>query len=94
VTLADGNYHRTYFTVSPEDALAPGFPAYAAGGGMQSAGVAASYLKQLTRKWGLYSYAKYDRLVGSPANSPIVRQLGSRDQLSGGIGVTYTFGAN
>jgi outer membrane protein len=29
--------------------------------------------------------------VGDAAWSPIVRELGSRNQLSGGIGLNYTF---
>jgi molecular chaperone DnaK (HSP70) len=32
-----------------------------------------------------------ERLVGDAAKSPIVRQFGSRDQLSAGIGLSYTF---
>ena len=31
----------------------------------------------------------YDRLIRDAADSPIVRQLGSRDQFSGGIALTY-----
>jgi outer membrane protein len=37
------------------------------------------------------AYAKYDRLSGDAADSPVVRELGSRSQLSGGLGITYTF---
>ena len=36
----------------------------------------------------MYSYAKYDRLVGGAAQSRIVRLLGSGDQLSGGVALT------
>jgi outer membrane protein len=59
---------------------------------VQAVGVTAGYLRQLTPRWGIYSYAKYDRLVGDAADSPIVRQFGSRDQFSGGLALTYTFG--
>jgi MipA family protein len=46
---------------------------------------------QLSSRWGLFGFARYERLVGDAAKSPIVRQLGSRNQLSGGIGLNYTF---
>ncbi|WP_106640083.1 MipA/OmpV family protein [Allosphingosinicella vermicomposti] len=91
VTLANGRYHRAYFGVTPEESVRTGLSAYRPGGGIQTAGASASFLYQLTPRWGLYSYAKYDRLVGDAADSPIVRAFGSRDQFSGGLAVTYTF---
>ena len=92
LTIANRRYHAAYFSVLPADSAASGLPAYAAGGGLQAAGVTAGFIRQLSPRWGIYSYAKYDRLVGDPADSPIVRVHGSRDQLSGGIALTYTFG--
>lgn len=92
LTVADKKYHRAYFSVAPEDTIASGLPAYSAGGGILAAGATAGFLRQLTPRWGLYSYAKYDRLVGDAADSPIVRHHGSRNQFSGGLGLTYTFG--
>lgn len=92
VTIANGRYHRAYFGVRPEDSVASGLPSFAAKGGLQALGATAGFTRQLTPRWGLYGYAKYDRLVDDAARSPIVRQLGSRDQLSGGLALTYTFG--
>ena len=46
---------------------------------------------QLSGPWGLFGFARYERLMGDAADSPIVRDLGSRDQVSGGIGITHTF---
>lgn len=92
VSFADKKYHRAYFSVAPEDSIASGLPAYSAGSGIQAVGATAGFLTQLSERWGIYSYAKFDRLVGDAADSPIVRQLGSRSQLSGGLALTYTFG--
>jgi outer membrane protein len=39
----------------------------------------------------MFGFARYERLVGDAAKSPIVRELGSRNQLSGGAGLSYTF---
>jgi outer membrane protein len=94
VTIADRKYHRAYYSLTPADAAPSGLPAYSAGAGIQAVGATAGYLAQLTRRWGVYSYLKYDRLVADAAGSPIVRRHGSRDQWSGGLALTYTFGAD
>lgn len=93
LTITDNRYQDAYFSVRPEDAAAAGLPAYDADGGLQAVGAAAAYIRQLTPRWGIYSYAKYDRLIGDPGDSPIVAGFGSRNQFSGGIALTYTFGA-
>lgn len=91
VTWADNRYNDAYFSVAPADAAASGLPAYDAGGGIQAVGATATFLTQLSPRWGLYAYAKYDRLTGDAADSPIVRAYGSRDQVSGGLALSYTF---
>lgn len=93
VTIGDDRYHRAYFGVGAADAVAAGLPRFDASGGIQAIAVTAGLIRQITPVWGIYSYAKYDRLVADPARSPIVRAFGSRDQLSGGVALTYTFGA-
>ncbi len=92
LTITSDRYQDAYFSVRPEDAVVAGLPAYDAEGGLQAVGAAAAFMRQLTPVWGIYSYAKYDRLVSDPANSPIVTGFGSRNQFSGGIALTYTFG--
>lgn len=92
LTITDDRYQDAYFSVRPEDAAAAGLPAFDASGGLQAVGAAAAYIRQLSPRWGVYSFVKYDRLVGDPADSPIVAGYGSRDQFSGGIAITYTFG--
>jgi len=92
LTLADKSYQDAYFSVAPEDAGPSGLPAFSAGAGIQAVGGVVGYTQQLSKRWGIYSYAKYDRLLGDAGRSPIVRELGSRDQFSGGLALTYTFG--
>lgn len=92
VTLSNGRYHRSYFGVTPAEAARTGLAAFRPGGGVQAVGATAGFLTQIGGNWGIYSYAKYDRLVGDAARSPVVRVHGSRNQLSGGLALTYTFG--
>ena len=92
VSWSNNRYQDAWFGVEPADAIASGLAAYDPGGGIHAVGATASFETQLSRRWGIQTYAKYDRLVGDAADSPLVRQLGSRDQFSGGLGLTYTFG--
>ncbi len=94
VTVSDGRYHRAYFGVTAPESVSTGLAFYRPGGGIQAVGATAGFLTQLSKRFGLYSYAKYDRLVGDAADSPVVRSFGSRDQFSGGLALTYTFGGS
>lgn len=87
---ADNDFHDAYFGV-PVAIPAAGLTAYNPGSGFYSVGARAGLTQRLGRNWGLFGYAGYDRLIGDAADSPIVRQLGSRDQLSGGLGLFIEF---
>ena len=91
VLFSDGRYQRAYFGVDNAAALASGLPAYRPSGGVHAVGVASGVTYALNNRWGLFGYARYERLVGDAAKSPIIRELGSRNQLSGGVGLNYTF---
>ena len=91
LTVGNGRYARAYFGVSAREALATGVAAYRPDIYV-AAGATASTLYQLSDRWGVFGYAKYDRLLSDASNSPVTRLFGSRDQLSGGAGVSYTFG--
>jgi outer membrane scaffolding protein for murein synthesis (MipA/OmpV family) len=91
-TVSDGRYHRAYFGVTLAESVRTGLATFRPDGGLQAVGGTASFLTEIGGGWGLYSYAKYDRLVGDAADSPVVRGFGSRDQFSGGLALTYTFG--
>lgn len=89
--LSDSRYQRAYFGVTPAVALATGLPAYRPSGGIHGVALASGVSYQLNDQFGLFGFGRYERLVGDAADSPIVRELGSRNQLSGGLGLTYTF---
>ena len=89
--FSDGRYQRTYFGVTPAVALATGLPVYRPGSGIYAVAAASGITYALNDRWGLFGFARYERLVGHASKSPIVREFGSRNQLSGGIGLNYTF---
>ena len=92
VTWSDDTYQDAWFSVAPADSVPSGLPAYDADGGIHAYGATASAITQISSRWGVSAYAKYDRLTGDPADSPIVLTYGSRDQFSFGAALTYTFG--
>jgi outer membrane protein len=92
LTLANSRYHHSYFGANPA-AATPALPAFAPGGGVQAVGATAGAIRQITRHWGLTGFVKYDRLVGDAERSPVTRRFGSPNQVSGGLALTYTFGA-
>ena len=90
--FSNARYQRAFFGVTPAEALATGLPAYDPDGGIYGVAVASGLSYQFSPTWGMFGYARFERLVGDAADSPIVRaDFGSRTQLSGGVGVSYTF---
>lgn len=91
ILFSDARFQRAYFGVDSEAALASGLPAYRPDGGIHAVAAASGLSYQFSPQWGLFGFARYERLVGDAAKSPVVRELGSRNQLSGGLGLSYTF---
>jgi outer membrane protein len=89
--FADDRFENAYFGISPAASARTGIPVYRPGNGLYAAGAVASIVHQLSPAWGVNAYVGYNRLVRGAGDSPIVQRFGSRDQLSGGIGITYTF---
>lgn len=89
--LSDSRYQRPYFGVDPAASLASGLPVYRPKGGIHALGLASGVSYQFNPRFGLFGYARYERLVGDAAKSPIVREYGSRNQMSAGLGLNYTF---
>lgn len=91
VLFSDARYQRAFFGVSEAAATATGLPAYRPGGGVHALALASGLSYQFNPRWGMFGFARYERLVGDAAKSPIVRELGSPNQMSAGIGLSYTF---
>ena len=89
--VSDGRYQRAYFGVTPVAAVATGLPAYRPGGGIHGAALASGLSYQFSPRIGAFGFARYERLLGDAARSPVVREFGSRNQYSAGVGLNYSF---
>ena len=91
LVFSDARYQRAYFGVTPQASLASGLPVHRPSGGLHAVAVSSSMNLAVGGGWGLFGFARYERLVGDARRSPIVRELGSPNQVSAGIGVSRTF---
>jgi outer membrane protein len=89
--VSNGRFQREFFGVTPEAALASGLPVYRPDGGIHAVAATSGLDYALGGGWGLFGYARYERLVGDARKSPIVREFGSPDQFSVGLGLNHTF---
>jgi outer membrane protein len=94
IRLGDSSFTRTYFDVSPAEALRStrGLGPFRADGTFVSAGGLASVEYRWSRRWSLLADMEYLRLFSDAADSPIVARVGSPDQFSGAFGLRYRFG--
>jgi outer membrane protein len=92
VRFANARYVRAFYGISPAQSALTGLPVHDAGGGLHSAGALSFANYQLSPRFGVQAYGRYDRLLGDAKDSPLVlSSVGSRDQYEVGLGLTYTF---
>ncbi len=99
VTLQTAAATSPYFSITAAQAAAafaaqPGLPlltAYNAGGGLYSYGAGTQLQYTFNPTWTAHAFVEYQRLTGSAADSPLVTQRGSPNQLTYGLGATYSF---
>ncbi len=94
VGYGDHRYMDTYFGVTPAEAARSPLltTAYEPSGNLRYTGIEAALSYRLAGGLRTSFDVGYHRMSNSVAASPIVQVAGSRDQISAGVGVTYTFG--
>jgi MipA family protein len=90
-TYGSGNYMGTFFDVRAADSAESGLPAYDADAGFRDVRLTLGALVPVSEHWLLGVGVMFMRLVGDAADSPIVDDAGSPNQISGGAGVAYTW---
>ena len=91
LTVATADALRPYFDIRPGQAAATGLPNYQTRGGIRSAGFGVDFRYNWTERFQTELFAEYERLVGSVADSPLVRFRGDPNQYKIGVGATYKF---
>ena len=91
VTWADEDYTESYFGIDLADSVRSGLSTYDADAGFKDLGLNLMVTYQPWQNWGFMGLATYKRLVGDAADSPVVEDEGSENQLTTGVLVTYKF---
>jgi MipA family protein len=91
LTWSSASFMQQRFGVSPEASAASGLPAYSAGAGVRQYYLWPALLFKVSKQWFAGAGAFWQRISGDGADSPIVGERGKRDQLSGGIGLGYSW---
>lgn len=86
VTLADRKHLETSYGISARQALASGYPVFAAHGGLEAAGFGFSATRFFTRHWLGNCDVAVSELLGSAGRSPIVER---RTQATLALSVAY-----
>jgi outer membrane protein len=92
MTIVNERYIDSYFSVSPAESAASGYPVYNGKGGVHSVGAIAQASYRWTPAVKSTAYVKYDYLTGGASRAPVVvSPLGSRHQLELGFSTAWTF---
>jgi outer membrane protein len=90
-TLVTAAANQPYFSINDIQSIASGLPVYSAGGGLRSVGAGAQARYFWTPQLATHVFVEYDRLTDGAADSPLVTQRGSPNQVTIGFGVTRSF---
>ncbi len=90
-TWASKGYGKAYYGVDAAESAASGLDPYAPGSGWQSVGAGGAITWKATDTIDTSLFAEYRRMVGVAADSSLVRQKGSEDQVTIGLSATYRF---
>ena len=90
-SLKDAKSLSPYFNVDAAESIASGLPEYRLKGATASTGVGAQLGYMLTPQWEVHGYVEYERLLNGAASSPLIKLRGSPDQVTVGLGVSYSF---
>lgn len=91
LTWASDDYMETYFGVDSQDAARSGFPTYKASSGFKDSGLSLIGHYKFNKTWGLAGVINYTRMMNDAEDSPLVNDVGDKNQYKAVLAVTYTF---
>ncbi len=91
-TIVDNKYNDSYFSIDAGQSTRSGLRTFDAKGGLLSYGLGSAIIVPLSNHFSGSILAGYDRVASDAANSPLVRDRGSRNQATLGLGLSYRFG--
>ena len=91
VSYADSDYMDTYFGVNANNRGTSTLSSYSADGGLKDVGLSLTAKYHLNKSWGLQGGLTYYRMLNDAEDSPLVDDVGDRNQLNASMAVIYAF---
>jgi outer membrane protein len=91
LTYGSGEYMDTYFGVDSGNVGGSGLSAFNADSGLRDIRVPLMAIFSFNENWHVSGGVVYSRLLGDAADSPVVDDRGSKDQLFAGLGIAYAW---
>ena len=88
---ASDDYMESYFDVDASDSARSGLPRYSASSGIKDIGLAVTSHYRFNQSWGLLGNLSYTRMLSDAEDSPLVDDVGDKNQFVGVLAVTYSF---
>lgn len=86
-----GNFMDSYFSVDADNAARSGLSRHDADAGFADAGLRVMVSHQFTDHWGIGVIGGYKRMLGDAGDSPVVADVGSRNQFLGALVGTWRY---
>ena len=90
-SFGSDDYFEAWYGVSADESIASGLSAYDADGGVESVGFGGAITWKATDTIETSLFGEYSRLMGSAADSSLVKERGSEHQFLLGVSATYRF---
>ena len=91
LTWADDEYMETFFGVNPAQSAASGLRQFDADAGFKKLSFQLMTGIDITENWVVGASVGYARMLEDAADSPVVDDVGSRNQFMAGLGLSYQF---
>jgi outer membrane scaffolding protein for murein synthesis (MipA/OmpV family) len=88
---ASSDYMKTFFGINAVQSAQSGIAQYEAGSGFKHVGINVMADYSISREWAGFASLRYKRLMGDAVDSPIVANLGTKDQVTASVGIKYRF---
>ena len=90
-TFANDKYTNTYFGINSTQSIASGLKEYNASSGIKSINTGVNFMYPFDDHWSMLTLLNYSQLLNDAARSPLVKDLGSKNQIWLALGAAYRF---
>jgi len=91
LSVADRAFMRTYYSIDEEQSITSGLPTYSAPPGVRSYGAGSMVKYKWSDALATMMFVEYQRLGNTAAESPLIDERGSPNQLTAGVGMSVSF---